>query len=151
MRSLYFIALGSLVACGQPADLSRAHEQIDSLRKVHRIDSLRAAAVKDSLRDGHHQYRDKDGRLLMEGEMRNGTRTGVWVSYGPKGGVMSRNEYGEGALNGPTVVFRENGLQYYTGTNRNGKPFGEWRFYDENGALARTVHYDSAGVVINDR
>lgn len=151
MRPSRLLALFLLVACGQPSDLSRAHEQIDSLRKVHHADSLRAAAVSDSLRDGHHQYRDKDGRLLMEGEMRNGTRTGVWVSYGPKGGVMSRNEYAEGELNGTTVVFRENGLQYYTGTNRYGKPFGEWRFYDEKGSLARTVHYDSAGVVMNDR
>lgn len=150
MRHLFFaFALLFLLACDRPpADLEAARARIEAMEAAAKDDSLRTAVVRDSLRDGMHQYRDKKGLLLMEGELRGGKRQGVWTSYGPNGGVRSRNEYVDGELNGSTIVFRENGKQYYVGTNHQGKPFGEWRFYDEQGVLAKTLRYDSTGAVV---
>lgn len=149
---LLFLPLLLLWSCERPpADLEAARERIRALELAAHADSLRNAAVRDSLRDGMHQYHDKNGRLLMEGELRGAKRQGIWTSYGATGSVKSRSEYVDGVLNGSTTVFRENGQQYYVGTNYNGKPFGEWKFYDEQGMLARTLHYDSTGTVMNDR
>jgi hypothetical protein len=140
-----------LFACNQPADLDRARTLIDSARTLERIDSLRKTVLNDSLSDGRHTYRDKDGRPVMEGEWLNGNRIGTWTSYHGNGRVKSRSTYANGELNGPTAVFYENGSPYYSGSDRNGHPVGEWNFFDAKGGLVKTVSYDSAGAVINDR
>ena len=102
------------------------------------------------IENGHAKMLSPDGRLLMEGDMKDGKRHGVWTSYTPEGRVKSRNEYQHGRLEGVATVFRENGVLYYTGQHRQGKQVGEWRFYDAKGELERTVNYDTSGSVIND-
>lgn len=140
-----------LVTCGQPSDLERARAVIDSSLRVQRADSITRAQLADSLRDGPHTYRDKQGRLLMEGTIQNGLREGIWTSYSPSGKVKSRTEFVNGQPHGLSTVFHENGAVYYSGNHRNGKPTGPWRFFDPQGGLAKSVLYDTTGAVINDR
>ncbi len=140
-----------LFSCGQPADLERARSFIDSARVMEKADSARRAMVNDSLKDGPHVYRSQSGLLLMEGQMLNGQREGLWTSYHASGKVKSRSEYQHGLNHGLTAVFHENGNPYYSGDSRNGHPVGEWSFFDLGGGLLRTVKYDSTGAVINDR
>lgn len=102
------------------------------------------------IENGHARMLSPDGRLLMEGDMKDGKRNGVWTSYSREGRVKSRNEYRQGLLEGVSTVFHENGALYYTGQHRHGKQVGEWRFYDVKGELERTVSYDTSGAVIND-
>ena len=64
--------------------------------------------------------------------------------------MKSRNEYRDGVLEGLSAVFRDNGAMYYTGQYRNDKQVGRWEFYNEEGNLERTAHYDTSGSVIND-
>jgi antitoxin component YwqK of YwqJK toxin-antitoxin module len=97
------------------------------------------------VRNGHQQVRDPNGRLLMEGDVRNGKRHGLWTSYHPSGAVQSRNEYRDGVLHGLTTTFRPNGALLYRGQNANGHPVGSWEFHDEVGTAVRTVEYDSTG------
>jgi hypothetical protein len=105
-------------------------------------------APTDTLRDGRQQVRDRNGLLLMEGDVRNGLRQGLWTAYHPNGAVASRNEYRDGVLHGLTVTLRPNGALYYRGQHANGHPVGTWEFHDEIGTLVRTIEYDSAGVEI---
>jgi len=105
-------------------------------------------APADAIRDGHQRQLDEQGRLLMEGDVRNGKRQGLWTAYHKNGQVQSRNTYSNGLLDGPTVVFRPNGALYYKGQHANDHPVGEWLFHDEIGTLVRTVVYDSAGVEV---
>lgn len=105
-------------------------------------------ATTDTLRDGRQQVRDRSGALLMEGDVRNGLRQGLWTAYHPNGAVASRNEYRDGMLHGLTVTLRPNGALYYRGQHANGHPVGTWEFHDEIGTLVRTIAYDSAGVEI---
>ena len=137
-------------ACGDARTNERPTTQ-DTTGTAARADSIRQAAIADSLRDGYHVYRDEAGRPQMEGRMQGGQRSGVWTSYLPSGRVQSRNVYENGVLHGITTVFHENGVLYYSGTQRKGKPFGEWKFYDHEGNLAKTVVYDTSGTLINDR
>ena len=107
-------------------------------------ESLRQMAIADSLKDGYHVYKDPAGRPLMEGMLQGRQREGVWTSYLPNSRVRSRNVYQNGVLHGITTVFHDNGVLYYSGTQRNGKPFGEWKFYDDKGTLAKTAVYDTS-------
>ncbi len=111
-------------------------------------DTAQATLPADTVRDGHQRVRDAHGRLLMEGDVRNGLREGLWVSFHPNGAVASRNEYHGGVLQGLTVAFRPNGALYYEGQHANGHPVGTWTFHDGIGTLVRTVVYDSAGVEV---
>ena len=118
-----------------------------------KADSTTAAStfVNEPLPDnGHARVTDKQGRLRMEGDMKNGQREGIWTSYDVRGKVKSRNEYHGNKLNGITTVFRENGAPMYTGQYHNDKESGLWQFYDASGALNKEVRYDSMGAVIND-
>jgi antitoxin component YwqK of YwqJK toxin-antitoxin module len=92
--------------------------------------------------------RDTDGRLLMEGDVRNGQRHGLWTAYHPNGAVQSRSEYRDGELNGPTTTFRPDGALLYRGQNANGHPVGAWSFHDAMGTQVRTVEYDSTGAEV---
>jgi hypothetical protein len=148
VRSVARCCIGAVLlftSCQRPADLEKARVAVDSAQAAQRADSLAKTAMADSLRDGHHEYRDAQGRLYMEGDFLNKQRQGVWTSYGENGRVMSRNEYREGQLNGLTTVFQDNGALKYSGDNKHGHPVGEWRFFDATGGLARTVVYDSTG------
>lgn len=91
-----------------------------------------------------------DGWLQMEGDMKDGLRTGLWTSYTREGRVKSRSEYRNGEPEGIATVFHANGALYYTGSQRKGRQVGEWRYFDEQGQLVRTVQYDTSGAVINN-
>mgnify|MGYP001355613863 CR=1 FL=1 len=145
------LALASVLlmaACDPGAGERRGSPAADTTGAAARAVDARREAIADSVKDGHHVYKDKAGRPLMEGEMRNGQRNGVWTSYLPNGRVQSRNVYEQGVLHGMSTVFHDNGVLYYSGAQRRGKPFGEWKFYDDHGVLARTVIYDSTGTMI---
>jgi antitoxin component YwqK of YwqJK toxin-antitoxin module len=130
-----------LAACGNgPGTPPAATQATDSTHAV--------AATADTLRDGHQQVRDRNGLLLMEGDVRNGVREGLWTAYHPNGAVASRNEYRNGMLHGLTVTLRPNGALYYRGQHANGHPVGTWEFHDAIGTLVRTITYDSAGVEV---
>lgn len=109
------------------------------------------SAPAQTVTDGPDKVFDAEGRLEMEGDMKNGKRHGVWTSYFPDGHVRSRNEYRNGELEGITTAFRANGAPYYTGQHHRDREAGLWRFFDDKGDLARIVEYDSTGTVINDR
>ena len=148
--ALFLAALVVLAGCGDATTNERPAAP-DTTGTAARVNNIRQAAIADSLRDGYHVYKDGAGRPVMEGQMLDGRRQGVWTSYLPSGRVQSRNVFENGVLDGITTVFHENGVLYYSGNQRKGKPFGEWKFYDNKGLLAKTVVYDTTGALINDR
>lgn len=106
-------------------------------------DSTHVAPVTD----GPQVMHTTDGGH-MEGDLKQAKRNGPWSSFFPNGGIRSKATYVDGVEEGPTEVFHENGMTYYTGQYRAGKPVGEWLFYDAKGAQVRTVRYDSTGVIL---
>lgn len=150
MKSSIPLLILFLAACGGNGKPSSVNRTLDSLAALAHADSLRKVAAIDSLRDGLHTYRDEKGQPLFQGELRGEKRHGVWTAYGPGGSVKSRSEYVDGVLEGPTVVFHENGTLFYQGQHLRGKQNGEWKFFDDKNQLLKIVHFDSAGSVIND-
>ena len=103
-----------------------------------------SAAVNPSV-DGPQVITTKDGSR-MEGNQRNGKRDGPWASYFANGGIRSRITYVDGVEQGPTEVYHDNGMLYYTGQYADGKTTGEWVFFDPGGNELKRVQYDSVGV-----
>ncbi len=136
-----------LLACGGNNVPGEVSPSADTVKAAPRHEPPLDTVV---IENGHAKMLSPDGRLLMEGDMKDGKRNGVWTSYTAEGRVKSRNEYRQGMLEGVATVFRENGALYYTGQHRHGNQVGEWRFYDAKGELERTVDYDTSGAVIND-
>ncbi|MEO8590680.1 MAG: hypothetical protein ABI432_14995 [Flavobacteriales bacterium] len=109
-------------------------------------DSTHVAPVTD----GPQIVHTTDGGR-MEGDLREAERNGPWTSYFANGGIRSKATYRNGLEEGATEVFHENGMTYYTGQYRSGKPVGEWLFYDPKGVKVKTVRYDSLGVMLDQR
>lgn len=104
-------------------------------------------ATPPPITEGHQVLYLKDGGR-MEGELRAGKRVGPWASYFANGAIRSRSTYADGLEEGPTEVFHENGMTYYSGAYHKGKSAGEWVFYDEQGKEQKRVKYDSLGVML---
>jgi len=104
-------------------------------------------APKPTVQDGPQVIHTEDGGR-MEGVMVAGKRTGPWLSYFANGGIRSRANYIDGLEEGPTEVFHPTGVAYYTGQYTEGKPSGEWVFFDSKSKELKRVVYDSTGTVI---
>lgn len=139
MRIAICIMIAALAAgCGSPEVTDPA--QPSPAAK----DSAAAPPVQT---EGHQVIGTRDGGR-MEGFLRDGKRDGPWVSYFAHSGVRSRISYVDGVEEGPTEVYQENGMTYYTGQYRKGATVGEWVFYDPQGKELKRVVYDSLGTVI---
>lgn len=145
MRALALLPLLALLACGGPDRTAPAPTEGTP---TGRSGASRAPEPNAPLPEGHNVVRAADGRPVMEGEIVQGQRDGQWTSYTEEGRVKSRNQYVHGVLEGPTIVFHDNGQVRYTGQHHRDKPVGEWRFYTEQGALTEVTVYDSTGAVI---
>lgn len=90
-----------------------------------------------------HQEFYPNGGLKMEGNIKDGQRHGLWTSYNTKGSVKSRSEYVNGVLQGPSIVYHDNGVVFYSGSYVDGKQAGVWRFLDNTGEEIKTIDFDS--------
>ncbi len=76
----------------------------------------------------------ENGQIKMGGQFdANGKRTGLWESFYEDGKPWSIGEYENGVEIGGKKTWYPNGKIRYQGQMRNGKPFGQWIFYDESG------------------
>ena len=75
----------------------------------------------------------EDGKLYMEGGIKNNLRDGEWTSYFPDGKVQSKGYYENGIRLGKALVYYENGNLWMEGLYSNDKMCGEWIIYDEQG------------------
>ncbi len=81
---------------------------------------------------------------MAEGDLVDGLRNGQWIGYERNTGKkQSEVNYLLGLEDGPYTVYNYNGTPRITGQYNNGKPIGEWSFYDEDGTLAGTKNYDN--------
>jgi antitoxin component YwqK of YwqJK toxin-antitoxin module len=76
-----------------------------------------------------------DGNVKVQGCLRSPKiRVGVWESFYQNGKPWSIGTYDTaGVQTGIKRVWYENGQVRYQGQMENGKPAGEWEYFDENG------------------
>ena len=118
----------------------------DGLRKeiVSTYDNGQPAKVryfdKDNQCVREVDYHD-NGIVLMEGEIKDGLRSGEWTSYFSDGKVQSTGFYVKGIRSGKGQIFHENGHLWMDGWYKDDHKCGEWIFYDEQGYELERVNY----------
>ncbi len=137
MKYLPILVPFLIAACGDPKP------------SADNLNPIVADTVAAVITEGHQVLYTKDGGKL-EGELYDSKRVGPWSSYFSNGGIRSRITYVDGKEEGPTEVFHETGMTYYTGTYHSGLSVGEWIFYNAQGEEQKRVRYDSAGVMLKD-
>lgn len=93
--------------------------------------------------DYHREYYPGTKQLKIEGPKdENNQRHGMWKSYNAAGGILSMNEFKNGKKHGIILVNYISGKTRYTGEYINDEPSGIWKFYNEDGTLAKEENYN---------
>ena len=88
----------------------------------------------NGLRQGHWEKRQDNGRLLYEGDFKDGKPVGEWKRYHPGGQVKALIEYrGDTAITRLFDVWKK---KLAEGVYVNEKKEGPWKIYNENRLIA---------------
>lgn len=89
------------------------------------------------------KVREKDfyenGKVKMEGEIKDEKRTGIWKAYYDNGQLWSEGEFLNGERTGKAKIYFPNGIIDTDGNYTKGKPSGTWKYYNEQGILVEEV------------
>lgn len=77
----------------------------------------------------------ENGKLRMEGEIKDGKRTGMWKAYFDDGTLWSEGEFVNGERNGYGLNYYPNGKLRAEGNYKDDKQTGKWKYYNEQGVL----------------
>ena len=77
----------------------------------------------------------ENGKVKMEGEFKDGKRTGVWKAYFENGTLWSEGKFVNGERNGYGLNYYPNGKLRAEGEYKNDKQSGHWKYYNEQGIL----------------
>jgi antitoxin component YwqK of YwqJK toxin-antitoxin module len=102
---------------------------------------------KENLPDGEFKSTYPNGDLKVTGLVEASQRVGLWTSYFPGGNKQSENNYALGYLNGKSVVYYPSGQIMYIGYYNNGKPDGQWLYFDETGKMTKNISYKNGEAI----
>lgn len=90
------------------------------------------------------KYLSQDGEIVSEGNFLNQQRVGLWTYYhdGSEKVMMTEN-YTNGFLNGPRIVYYPNGEIAEKAEYVDGKLHGEFFMYSEDGVILEYLTYDN--------
>lgn len=77
----------------------------------------------------------ENGKVRMEGAIKDGKRDGIWKVYFDDGKLWSEGTFTNGKRNGEAKNYFPNGKLRYEGFFTDDKKSGHWKFYGENGTL----------------
>jgi antitoxin component YwqK of YwqJK toxin-antitoxin module len=80
-------------------------------------------------------------KIQMTGEFKSEKRDGRWIYYYENGNVWSEGFFKNGKSDGKRTTHYENGRIFYEGYYQEDRRMGVWKFYDEKGALVKSVDY----------
>ena len=81
-------------------------------------------------------------QIQMSGEFKANKRDGKWIAYYENGNLWSEGFFKNGKSDGKRITHYENGKVFYEGYYKEDRRVGVWKFYDEKGALVKTVDYE---------
>jgi antitoxin component YwqK of YwqJK toxin-antitoxin module len=146
MRNSVFIALASallFVACNGSSNSQKENAPVK--RYTEEEKKLRKEELKkqrnEGFKEGPNELFYENGQMRMKGEILQGEKHGLWISWRENGLKWSESTYNLGVLDGKTASFHENGLINYIGYYAQGEKTGTWEFYDKEGNLLKTEDY----------
>lgn len=78
-----------------------------------------------------------DKKPYIEGEYKNNKRNGRWVSWYQNGKIWSEGYFKDDLNDSIRITYYENGRKRYEGHYKNGIKTGVWKFWLEDGTLAK--------------
>ena len=98
-------------------------------------------AYQNKIKTGEVKFYE-DGKKEIEGNYNERLeRKGKWTYWYKDGKVWSECEYKNGLKDGKSTVYYENGQKRYEGNYRNDTTIGNWKFWNEQGALVKEMKY----------
>lgn len=82
-----------------------------------------------------------NGQLQLEGNIVDNQREGEFRGYYPSGKLMSVGSFVKDKREGKGKIYFENGVVNIENEYRNGKPYGLWYYYNEEGELVDVQEY----------
>ncbi len=93
------------------------------------------------IQNGEYIKYFQNGRIEMQGILKEGKRDGLWKSYYEDGSPWSETTFTDGKKNGKTTTWYDNKKKRYDGYYTNDIESGKWTFWDETGKIQRTQNY----------
>jgi antitoxin component YwqK of YwqJK toxin-antitoxin module len=133
----------------------------NSRGQVLQVETYAAGKITNFKKPGvikkYATYHD-NGRVKAEGIVNNGERDGEWKIYSGKGDLekIAYFDFGELVVERETditkefIAYHDNGRVKAEGKTFYGHRDGKWKFYNENGKLAKTAHYLLGEVVMEE-
>jgi len=141
------VFLGLLVACNNNKNSANTQSQQIPPSTTTGVDTIRAKPSGVALvKEGMNIVRYDNGTVKMEGNSKDGRRTGEWKSYFPSGQLQSDAFFTNGRPDGKVTVYYSNGKKMYEGENQDGNLNGIWTYWDDKGNVTRTVDYSKQPV-----
>ena len=91
--------------------------------------------MKRGKRNGEFYRYFENGLLDTHCQYKNDSIEGVEINYTPNGEKMQEFTYVNGVKNGPHKAYHLSGETKITGSFKNDKFDGEWKYYDERGVM----------------
>ncbi len=112
---------------------------------VYLVQSTWTPKGEAAVLDGNGAYTSYTQDIEFEfekGEIKNGLREGVWLTYYPgTKDIQVETNYKNGKLHGRSVNFSPSGTIVTEGNFELDKKVGEWKWYYESGQLQCTITY----------
>ncbi len=132
-----FLSLALLFSCGN------SDQNAESEGKNEAEIITEPTVQEKTIPDGDYVEYHENGALSIQGQILNGRKEGLWVSFHDNGNKQSESTYSNGVLHGKTATFHPNGQLMYLGYFKHGERDAVWAFYNENGTQLKEVIYDS--------
>jgi len=84
----------------------------------------------------------ESGSQRYIGEFKDDKRDGYWIYWYENGNKWSEGYFKNDLRDGYGTTWHENGKKHFEGSYLEGVRVGTWKFYDDQGELAKEVNYD---------
>ncbi len=96
----------------------------------------------NGLRQGKWQKEYPNGKLMYEGQFKDGEPVGEWTRYFEGGQVKAEIEYDQNSDTASVVLFDPFGKKVAEGNYVDEKRAGEWQFYSESRKVSEETYAD---------
>jgi antitoxin component YwqK of YwqJK toxin-antitoxin module len=105
--------------------------------------------VVDGKKNGDFQISSLEGKVEMEGKIKNNLNEGLWRYYYPNGQLESIGNFENNLSEGKWTWYFENGKIKEIGYFKSGKKEGSWIIYDEKGNVKRKAGFKEGQIIFN--
>ena len=114
----------------------------DSTQKKFEYEYSVIDTPPNTIYKAHVLYRREEGKLKARTWFWYGQPDSLYTGYHRSGSLRNEMIYRNGKLNGPAKSFHPGNIPEFTGEYVDGQKNGTWKFYNEDGHLVRTEHWD---------